>query len=148
MRSDRSLAPVALLILALLVGCATGGGPKGGGEGEVLVRVENNLTPSTSLTVWAVRLPSGNRQLLGTVPPRRTVTLDFDPPSGGQYRLVARPTTGSEIVSNPVNLTGAAQLRWDLTAASRYVRYAENNTPTAATAKSVIASHRSPTQRG
>jgi hypothetical protein len=115
MRVERGLVLVALVLLALVTGCATGGGMEGG-AGEVLVQVENNLTPSTSLTVWAVRLPSGSRQLLGTVAPRRTALLRFDPASGGQYRLVARPTAGNEIVSNPVNLTGAAQLRWDLRA--------------------------------
>jgi hypothetical protein len=112
------LRALLALVLALVVGaCSTTSGGRGAAkvsEPGVSIQVENDNTPSSDLTVYLVN-QSGNRQILGSVPPNRTVTLNYDGPlSGGQFRLLARPNGGRDIVSNPFALGGVARVRWSL----------------------------------
>ncbi len=104
---------IGFLAAALLLAACAAAVP-GAADAELLIRVQNNLVPPTSLTVWAVPA-TGTRQMLGTVDPSTTATLRFDPaPAAGQYRLMAETTAGTEIVSNPVVLSDAAVVQWDL----------------------------------
>jgi hypothetical protein len=112
----RFAAALALLLSTALAGaCATfgqGGAPT---ESQVTVRVENNLIPPTSLTIYAIT-DRGTRRLLGSVNPSDTQTLHFEAGPGGQYRILARTTGGREILSNPVNVSGGEGIRWDVQA--------------------------------
>lgn len=104
-------ALIALLMTAL-AGCAST--PAGGGVNEVVVRVNNNLIPPTSLSVYMVP-EVGARRLLGTVPPGSDRTLRFNPiGAGGTYRLVGETVGGTDIPSTPFSLAGAAVVNWDV----------------------------------
>ncbi len=114
----RPVLALLALVLALATGaCASTSGARGesAGSGQgVAIQVENDNTPSSDLTVYMVT-QSGNRQILGSVPPNRTVTLNYDGPvGGGQFRLLARPNGGRDIVSNPFALGGVTRMRWSL----------------------------------
>ena len=81
-----------------------------------MLRVENNLIPPTSLSVYAVP-EVGSRSLVGAVEPGATATLRFNPMAGtGQFRFVAETTAGNEIASNPVTISPGATVRWDVSA--------------------------------
>ena len=104
-------ALVALLMTAL-AGCAST--PAGGAANEIAVRVNNNLIPPTSLSVYMVP-DVGARRLLGTVPPSSNRTLRFNPVGvGGTYRLVGETVGGTDIASTPFSLTGAGIVNWDV----------------------------------
>lgn len=112
MRSVGSIV-VFLLTVAGIAACATGG-TGAAGEGSTLLRVENDLIPSTSLTVYAIP-EVGARTRVGVVNPGATATLRFNPlAAGGQYRFVAETTAGGEIVSNPVIFSPGATIEWSL----------------------------------
>jgi hypothetical protein len=115
---SRPLLALFALVLALAAGaCASGSGGRGQSRADgpgVEIQVENTNTPSSDLTVYMVS-QSGNRQILGSVPPNRTVTLRYDGPlAGGQFRLLARPNGGRDILSNPFALGGVTRIRWSL----------------------------------
>ena len=114
----RPIRTLLALVLALAVAaCSTTSGGRGAARADgagVAIQVENDNTPSSDLTVYIVS-PSGGRQILGSVPPNRTVTLNYDGPQvGGQFRLLARPNGGRDIVSNPFALGGVSRIRWSL----------------------------------
>ena len=114
----RPIRTLLALVLALAVAaCSTTSGGQSGARGErpgVSIQVENDNTPSSDLTVYMVS-SGGSRQIIGTVPPNRTVTLRYDGPIvGGQFRLLARPNGGRDIVSNPFSLGGVTRVRWSL----------------------------------
>ena len=102
---------VALLLAAGVGGCASAGTGSGG---DTAIVVENNLVPSSAMSVYA--LPDqGGRRLIGSVSPGETRTLRFDVFGvGGQYRFVARTTGGSDLVSNPVTIEAGDTVRWSL----------------------------------
>lgn len=113
-----------LAVLALIVGLAAcASAPRGGGAGGVAVRVENNLIPPTTLTVWA-HPQVGVRSMVGVIQPSTTKTLYFEPSSvAGQYVFVAETTTGQAIRSNPVGLSGpGGTVVWDVSANLATVR--------------------------
>lgn len=112
----RFAALLALLLsTALASACATAGQGEASAEGGAMIRVQNNLIPPTSLTVYAVG-ETGTRRLLGSVSPNSTQTLRFEPGAGGQYRILARTTSGQEILSNPVSVRSGEGIRWDVQA--------------------------------
>lgn len=100
----------AALLAAGAAGCATG---SGSGLPNIGVEVQNDLVPSSALTIYVVP-ETGSRRLLGSVSPSETKTLSFQELSVGQYRLMARTTGGREIVSNPIVLADARTIRWSL----------------------------------
>lgn len=105
-----------VLVLAAGACAGTRGQPNGtGNEADmVTVQVENTSVPASDITVYMVS-SSGGRSLLGSVPPNRTQTLRYRGSTvGGQYRLLARPTGGREIASNPFILNEGATIRWNL----------------------------------
>ncbi len=109
---------LAFLLMLAAGACAGTRGGQGTGEGDersgVSIEVENTSTPSSDITVYLVS-SGGGRSLLGSVPPNRTVTLTYrGNTAGGQYRLLARPTGGREIVSTPFLLGGTRAIRWNL----------------------------------
>lgn len=110
LRSSLSVLMVALFA-ALSGGCAAAG--TGAAGGEVAVRVQNNLIPPTTLTIYAVP-ETGARRLLGSVTPNSTQTFTFLPGAGVQHRFMARTTAGAEVVSNPVPVSPGATVRWDV----------------------------------
>jgi hypothetical protein len=112
----RFAALLALLLsTALASACATATQGEASAEGGAQIRVQNNLIPPTSLTVYAVG-ETGTRRLLGSVNPNSTQTLRFETSAGGQYRILARTTAGREILSNPVTVRSGEGIRWDVQA--------------------------------
>jgi len=116
------LDPRFLLVFVMILvagACAsTSGGGQAGAAGEgrrgVSIEIENTGTLSGDLTVYVVG-SSGTRQLLGSVAPNRNATLEYRGPMvGGQYRLLARPNGGRDILSNPFNFGGATTIRWNI----------------------------------
>jgi hypothetical protein len=103
---------VALLLVFATAACATG---RRGADGEaVQVRVINDLTPPTSLTVWMVPA-TGVRTMLGTVAPSETKVLRFEQsPVAIQYRLVGEMTAGNPVASRPFSLADVAVLERNL----------------------------------
>lgn len=123
MLSKRGFAGLALAAcMTLAGGCApaatTAGDEPAATElrqGEALVRVENSLIPPTAVTVYAVETTGGTRRLLGSVSPNRTESFRLRMPlSTSTYRLVARTTGGSEVVSTPITITEGDTLSWDM----------------------------------
>ena len=110
-------APLAIVLMLAAGACASTRGQMNGTGNEpggVSVEVENTGTPSADITVYMVS-SGGGRYLLGSVPPNRTVTLRYRGSTvGGQYRLLARPTGGRELVSTPFLLNENARIRWNL----------------------------------
>lgn len=101
-----------LLVLPLLIAACASTRENAPGS-EVSVRVENNLIPPTTLSVYAVA-ESGSRQLLGVVRPSQNSTLTFNPSFGGQFRFVAETTGGREIVSNTITLGEGDGAVWNI----------------------------------
>lgn len=91
-------------------------GEGGGGDANVTIVVNNNLSPPTDASVWIV--PQGTRQtLLGSVAPGQRTSLRYVHRRGiTHYRLRARPTGGREIVSNQFSLQPGDEVRWELSA--------------------------------
>lgn len=109
------MLPVALL--ALTAACAAGSRTSSATEGlapeVVLVEVDNDIVPRTSVTV-RILSPTGQK-VLGTVGPGRTETLLFDESYiEVSYRLVAREDDGDEEVSREFQLFSSALVRWRL----------------------------------
>lgn len=114
MRRARVLRAAALaLALPLLAGCF--GGRRGSDRREeATVVVRNNLAIPSPATVYVVSA-QGERHLLGSVTPRENASLRFRAPSiSGSYRFVARLRRGSEIVSQPLALSGGETVDWEL----------------------------------
>ncbi|MEX1184560.1 MAG: hypothetical protein WEF86_15220 [Gemmatimonadota bacterium] len=113
----RSVATTALLLsLALLPGCAST--EEGEAAGTLVeVGVNNNLVPSTTVTIYAVQ-EGGQRSLLGTVMSGVRDTFRFRPMvSSGTHRLVADPPgPGDVLTSRPIVLpvSGSAVIEWNL----------------------------------
>lgn len=112
-RRSRTLLP--LLLLCLLPACALAGSGDGEDAGRLAVRVENNLIPPTSLSVFAVS-DLGARRLAGVVRPGETTTLSFPGEVAEQYRFSAETAGGREIVSDPVTLGPGDLVVWDVSA--------------------------------
>jgi hypothetical protein len=116
--------PAMFTLLALTAGaCATASteAPAGGVESEanagvgeqVAVQVENDLIPPTQVTVFAVS--EASRQILGNVNPSARASFSFDLIGASrQYRMLARTTSGAEVVSNPFTITGPSTVSWSL----------------------------------
>lgn len=83
-------------------------------NGAVTVEVENNLTPSTSVTVL-VDDPTEEQRVLGSVNTGSTQTFALDTSNlTAGYRLIAEAADGSTIRSDPVDALGSATVTWDL----------------------------------
>jgi hypothetical protein len=107
----RFLLAFALILIAGACASTAGGGKASAGQRGVSIVIENTGTLSGDLTVYVVSA-SGTRQLLGSVAPNRDATLQYRGPMvGGQYRLLARPNGGRDILSNPFNFGGATTIR-------------------------------------
>jgi len=120
--------PALALALALTSACAgssgsvtNGASDPGPSSREVSIIVENNLLPSTAVTVHAIGT-QGSRRLLGTVPPGTTRRLRFG--AGTileRYRFVASVGMSREITSNPLPLDGGETVRWHLNTNSAFI---------------------------
>ena len=113
-------APVVLLIA--LGGCAPAtppaataapGAAAAVAEGAKVVRVQNNLIPPTSMTVYAVP-QTGVRQMLGVLQASETKAFTLEPAAVGQYRLVGQVSAGSEVVSPDFTFAGTRGVTWDM----------------------------------
>ena len=106
-----------LPILLVLSACATGRGAQGSGEETIAVQVNNNLVPSTTVSVSAIT-EQGVRTLLGSVLPGAEQVFTFRPMSEfGAYHLVADPPgPGGVIVSRslPISPAPTAAVEWRL----------------------------------
>lgn len=105
---------LALSIIILTGGCATGGMQESPAE-EVAVQVNNNTIPPTSLTI-SVITEGGQQQLLGVMDPSSTSTFTYNPTAlrSAQFHLVGETTAGGEIVSRPFSLIDATAVEWDV----------------------------------
>jgi hypothetical protein len=94
----------------MVSGACSGNRPRNPDE-DILIRVENDMNPPSSLSIYLV--PEGGiRRLLGTINGSGTVRIE-NPPIG-RYRLLARTDLGREIISDPVIPVMGASLKWDL----------------------------------
>jgi len=112
----RLFAASPVLVLILLAGaCAPNGiDTDVDPEAEAAIQVNNDLTPSTVVTVWIIP-DVGSRQMLGTVTPGDRETLRFDAGTATrEYRLRARTTAGAEIISTPFSLAAGRAVQWNL----------------------------------
>jgi len=120
--------PALALALSLASACTgssgsvtNGASDPGPSAREVSIMVENNLQPSTAVTVHAIGT-QGSRRLLGTVPPSTTRRLRFGASTVlERYRFVASVGIGREITSNPLPLSGGETVRWQLNTNSAFI---------------------------
>jgi hypothetical protein len=122
MRKLRIL-PALALALSLTSACTGGSGSiaRGGAGGDpgpssqqVEIIVENNLVPSTAVTIHSVGT-QGSRRLVGTVPPGSTRTLRFRTGTlVERYSFVASVGISQNLTSNPLSLSGGDTVRWQL----------------------------------
>jgi hypothetical protein len=83
-------------------------------QNKVQVRVQNNLVPSTGVTVWVVP-ETGAKQLLGNLNPSASGTFSFPATNTAQFVLVARTTGGMEIRSRAFSIaSGSDVVTWDM----------------------------------
>ncbi|MEO7042955.1 MAG: hypothetical protein ABI035_11895 [Gemmatimonadaceae bacterium] len=102
---------------ALTTACAPANvhGPQGKPVPVQLV-VNNNLLRPTDLTIYTVDW-DGQRQLLGSVPPRTTRDFSFTPVSySEQYRFLATRITGRDIRSQVFTIGSemTGQINWTM----------------------------------
>jgi hypothetical protein len=92
------------------VGCS--GNRPNNPDDDILIRVETDMNPPSSLSIYLV--PDGGiRRLLGTIN-GSSGTVRIENPPIGRYRLLARTDLGREIISDPVIPVMGASLKWDL----------------------------------
>lgn len=102
MRRISGLIPAALLVLA---SCATVQRSNDPGD-QVTLRVQNNIAPSTSVTVFAVE-ETGNRRQIGFVRPAETTSVSFPAETGNhEYFFVARVEASPPATTGPNARTG------------------------------------------
>lgn len=103
-----------LLVLCTLLLVPACSAMRGGGGETIAVTVNNDLLPSTAVTVWMVP-ETGARRQLGTMAPGAEQTFSFRPSGAtGRYRLVAEHVGGGTTSSGLVVLTGLRSIHWDL----------------------------------
>ena len=111
--------PMRLVLTALVLlstACAARGrdGEQPAEREPVVIVVNNDLLPSSAVSVWIVPESSG-QVLLGSVGPGQREVMEYRPRTNVfTYRLRARLTGGRDVVSNPFSLQGAARVQWDL----------------------------------
>ena len=113
----RILKPAAMLsaVLTTLSCASTQTGP----QTAVDVHIDNNLIPPSMITVYFVP-EAGIERMIGTVVPATKKVLQYKGLRPvGEYRLVARGTNNSNVVSNVVVMDNVAALEWSL--ATNYI---------------------------
>jgi hypothetical protein len=108
---------VAVAVTTAFGACASGHNRKGGGDQPIIVHLNNDLSPPSDVTVYAVT-QDGIRRLIGDVPPNkdRTLKVPTDVPPGSTFRLVAeRSAISRPVVSQPITATtDGLIIDWDL----------------------------------
>lgn len=103
-----------VLPLLLAIACAPARVAPGEVEnGDVVVRVDDNLIPTHMITVYAVP-EVGARMMLGTVMPQESETFEMTPVAAGPYRLLARTVAGAEMVSERFTPLEPGLVEWTL----------------------------------
>ena len=108
---------MAALILTATAACASSGGQPaaGGTQGQLDIRINNNLIPPRTLTIYLVPR-SGIEQNLGDILGSGMKTVSYRGLAlKGEYQLVAR-VVGAEVAvfSNIVVLDKVRLIDWDL----------------------------------
>ncbi|HET7274912.1 MAG TPA: hypothetical protein VFI91_07010 [Longimicrobiaceae bacterium] len=118
MRITRLMMALSLIAVLAVSGCASAGAGSAT-EGDLAVRVVNDIIPPTSLTIWMVPT-TGGRDMIGVVPPGATRTLDYNlVTASGEYRIQGETTGGEELWSYPFVLSDSDTLvEWDVSANS------------------------------
>jgi len=109
----RAMQSVLLALVPLALGsCLFGRGSHD--QPTVTVRVQNNLVPSSALTISLIPM-TGSRQVVGTVDPSSSAELRFTPGSSGDpHRLLAEATNGTAIASRLFTLATAETVEWNV----------------------------------
>jgi hypothetical protein len=112
-RTRRAVAIMTLLATASGLACASLN--LGGSDGRAVeIRVQNNLTPPTSVSI-SLLPAAGARRFVGVVAPSEAKALQVDPPpESGAYRLLAEATDGSALASRQFALTEGRRIEWTL----------------------------------
>jgi hypothetical protein len=117
-------AGVLAFVVAAAGGCASSGATStsstasevggGGATFPVTIIVDNNLQNLRAVTAY-VTVGSSGRKTLGNVESNRKKEFTYQG-TGSTYRLYARTTsrTDPEIVSDPVQISGAMTITWHL----------------------------------
>jgi hypothetical protein len=80
----------------------------------VSVEVTNNFTPPDQVTVF-ILTDSGQRQLLGTASPGRTLKFSYQPGNASsKFTLLAQRSGGGNITSQQFTCVDAVRIGWDL----------------------------------
>ena len=96
--------------LFVLACASTSRGP----TAAVDVHIENNLIPPSMVTVYFVP-EAGIERMIGTVVPSTTKILQYKGLQPvGEYRLVARGTNNSNVVSSVLVMDDVAAIQWSL----------------------------------
>jgi hypothetical protein len=113
-----------VLSMVLLVGCASSGGQSegagraietGSGPGyETMQIVVRNDLPSGAASSIQVVSTTGERTLLGAVPPLETQTFNVRLNGDWSYRLVAESVGGRRVSSQLFTVSPGGQVSWRL----------------------------------
>ena len=102
---------VLLTAASISVNCAS---TQSGPQSSVDVHIDNNLIPPSMITVYFVP-EAGIERMIGTVVPGTKKILQYKGLRPvGEYRLVARLTNNSNVVSNVIVMDNVAVLEWSL----------------------------------
>lgn len=98
----------------LIAACATAAPDPDAPQGELDIRVHNNLVPPATLTISLAPL-SGIERNLGQAFSSRTTGFRYRGIAPkGQYRLIARATDNRAMGSDIIVLDGVLALEWQL----------------------------------
>lgn len=101
-----------LLWAVFALGCASSPSKEAAEGHAVSIRVENDLTPPSDVTIW-LRTGSGTSVVLGGAPPGGTRAFEFrERLLSGSFQLVATTGDGRTVRSRQFTLFPGSAVRW------------------------------------
>lgn len=113
MRRAVTVSILGVVVLATASTACAGAEERSRTDRTAEIVVTNDIHPPTSVSVW-IEDEGGSLSRLGSVSPGETADFSFRPRIGTRYRLVARTTSGAELVSHLFRLNGGERASWDL----------------------------------